>query len=333
MTPLQKSESQFRCNSNLNYFQQKVKKNLPKLVKEWRNGTEVYFVILSGNSLIISLITANYRLHSPMYFFLCNLSLCEVILTTVIIPNMLYVVWGDGGSISLYGCMTQFYIYASTGSAECLVLTVMGFDRYLAICNPLRYSSVMDNRTCNHLAAWCWMSGFIVMSFLTIQVCHLQFCNSHMIDHLFCDIAPILTISSSDVRIADGSALVIAFVMTITPFVIIIVSYVAIFITILKIPSDSGRQKTFSTCSSHLTSVCTYFGTLFVIYLVPSGRRSMKVNKSLSLLYIMVTPLLNPFIYSLRNQQMRDSFNNCIYFFTILLDKNVSLFSGKRPMG
>ncbi|XP_075715882.1 olfactory receptor 10A7-like [Rhinoderma darwinii] len=266
-----------------------------------------YTLILSGNILIILLITVSPRLCSPMYFFLCNLSSCEILLTTAIIPNMLCVVAG-GRSMSLYGCITQLYIYASSGSVECLLLTVMAFDRYLAICNPLRYLSIMNYGTCKYLAIGAWLIGFILMSVIALTIGHLHFCASEPIDHFFCDLDPLLKLTSNDTYLVEVETLILGMLMAPFPFLLILLSYMSIFYTILRIPSKTGRQKTFSTCSSHLASVCTYFGSISIIYLFPSQQRSMKVSKILSLLYTVLTPLFNPFIYSLRNKELKHCF-------------------------
>ncbi|OCT90877.1 hypothetical protein XELAEV_18019494mg, partial [Xenopus laevis] len=268
----------------------------------------IYITTLTGNLIVISLILLNPRLHTPMYFFLCNLSLCEIIFTSNIVPNMLSTVWGGGGTLTIYGCFTQFYIYTATGSVECLLLTIMAFDRHLAICNPLRYSTMMNFRICKYLALCAWLSGFLIMSSITLTIFQLELCGSNIIDHIFCDLAPILNMSSTDTFLVESEVFVVAIALSLLPFVFIVGSYTSIFCTIVKISSATGRQKAFYTCSSHLASVCCYFGTLFTIYLFPSQGRSVTVNKILSLLYTVVTPLLNPMIYSLRNQEMKDSF-------------------------
>ncbi|XP_063785581.1 olfactory receptor 10A7-like [Pseudophryne corroboree] len=210
--------------------------------------------------------------------------------------------------MSFYGCISQLYLGPSTGCAECLLLTVMAYDRYLAICNPLRYSSIMNIRTRNHLVVWVWLFGLIVMIIPTATVCKLQFCDSNTIDYLFCDLAPLLQLSSTDTALVEMEAILITIIVTLFPFMLIILSYVCIFWTILKVTSKTGRQKTFSTCSAHLASVCAYFGTIFIIYFVPSEQNSFKINKFISLLYTIVTPLLNPIIYSLRNREMKACF-------------------------
>ncbi|KAG9465685.1 hypothetical protein GDO78_017897, partial [Eleutherodactylus coqui] len=276
----------------------------------------IYLIILAGNILIIGLIVTSPRLHSPMYFFLCNLSSCEVIFTANIMPNMIYILWRGGGTISWSGCITQFYIYSASGSTECLVLTLMAFDRYLAICNPLRYTSIMNSQTCAHLVVWAWLSGFLGMWIIIITLCNLHFCGSGIVvDHFFCDLEPILHLSSSDTSLVEMETLVYAMLMGILPFGLIILSYLAIFCTIIRIPSEIGRQKAFSTCGSHLASVCIYFGTILILYLVPSQKRSVEINKILSLFYTILTPLFNPIIYSLRNQEMQACFATLIYVF------------------
>ncbi|KAM4749380.1 olfactory receptor 10A3-like [Rhinophrynus dorsalis] len=216
--------------------------------------------------------------------------------------------------MTVYGCITQYFVYSLSTCIECLLLTVMAFDRYLAICNPLRYSSIMNFRICNNLVLCSWLSGFIFMISLTVTVFSLQFCGSNIIDHIFCDLAPILQIASSDTSIVETEALFVTISLALFPFLIIIISYSCIFFTILRIPSVTGRQKAFSTCSSHLTSVNTYFGTLLTIYLTPSHGHSSNGNKILSLLYIIGTPLFNPIIYSLRNQEMKTCLETYIFF-------------------
>ncbi|CAI9581141.1 unnamed protein product, partial [Staurois parvus] len=280
-----------------------------------------YLAIVTGNMLIITLISTSPRLQSPMYFFLSNLSACEIVMTTMILPNMLYIVWWNGGFVSLYGCIIQYYLGSSTGNIECLLLTIMAYDRHLAICNPLRYSSIMNITTRNHLVAWAWAAGFTAMGVIIVTIFHLQFCGLNTIDHFFCDLAPLLQLSTSDTSLIEMEVLFITIFLSFVPFVIIIISYVCIFYSILGISSRAGKQKAFSTCSSHLASVCLFFGSICVTYMVPSQQNGMKINKFLSLLYTVVTPLLNPIIYSLRNHEMIDCFKYYIFFQNCIFNK------------
>ncbi|XP_075434302.1 olfactory receptor 11L1-like [Ascaphus truei] len=265
----------------------------------------IYIITLTGNLLIIVLVSNSQSLKSPMYFFLCHLSLSDIVLTTNIAPNMLHVVLNGGGTIHFTGCIMQFYFYGALTTAECLFLTVMSYDRYLAICNPLRYTSIMDFRLCLHLIIWSWLIGFIVSLFLNIQICRLQFCGPHIIDHYFCDLAPLLQLSCSDTSIVELADFIFAIPLTLFPFVFIISTYVFISLTILRIPTTTGKQKAFSTCSSHLTVVGLFYGTLITVYMIPSRGLSFNVNKAISLLYTVGTPFLNPIIYSLRNQEIK----------------------------
>ncbi|XP_040197872.1 olfactory receptor 10A7-like [Rana temporaria] len=181
----------------------------------------------------------------------------------------------------------------------------MAYDRYLAICNPLRYFSIMNIKTQHFLVLWSWVSGFMAMVILTTSMCRLQFCGFNTIDHLFCDLAPLLQLSSTDTYFVEMQSLALTIAFSLVPFMLILSSYVSIIFSLVRISSRTGRQKSFSTCSSHLASVCTYFGTIFIIYLAPSEKTSAKLNKNLSLLYTIGTPLLNPIIYSLRNQEIK----------------------------
>ncbi|XP_053306897.1 olfactory receptor 11L1-like [Spea bombifrons] len=265
----------------------------------------IYLVIITGNLLVVSLVLSRSHLHSPMYFFLSNLSSSEVMFTTNIVPKFLQVLWTKGSKISITGCFTQFYVCGSLAATECFLLTVMSYDRYVAICSPLHYHALMRFCVCRQLAALCWAGGFLSMLTTLILVCRLHFCGLSTINHFFCDFAPILEMSCSDTSVVKLETFIFTSSVTLFPFLFIIGTYVFIIITILKIPSSSGRQKSFSTCSSHLAIVSTYYGTLITVYVVPSKGNSNTVNKVLSLMYTMVTPLFNPIIYSLRNQEMK----------------------------
>ncbi|XP_072006539.1 olfactory receptor 11L1-like [Engystomops pustulosus] len=270
----------------------------------------IYCVTICGNLLIIVVVSSSRSLHSPMYFFLTQLSFSDILLTTTIVPNMLHTLLNDGSSVSISGCLSQFYCFSASESLECLLLTVMSYDRYQAICNPLHYSSVVDLTFCLRVILCFWFVIFLMVLMIFLTLSHLDFCGPNVIDHFFCDLEPILELSCSDTFIMKMESLVLAIVFAFCPLTIIIVSYVYIIFTILKIPSVTGRQKTFSTCSAHLTVVSLFYGSLIIIYVFPRKQNSKTI---LSLFYTVVTPLLNPMIYSLSNSDIKQTIKKLFY--------------------
>ncbi|KAM5170790.1 olfactory receptor 1496-like [Mantella aurantiaca] len=264
-----------------------------------------YCMAISGNFLIITLVTYSKSLHSPMYFFLSQLAVSDMLLATDILPNMLHASLQNIAIVSLSNCITQLYFFAISVTSECFLLTVMSYDRYLAICKPLHYTMLMSHRFCWVTIITIWsLSSSIVLSYI-LDVSNLQFCRSNVIDHFFCDLDPILQLScSSTTRIQLLVTLSTVF-FAVIPFFVIIISYVYIIVTIFEIPSVTGRQKVFSTCSSHLTVVSIFYGTLLFMYLIPSRGQSWNITKFVSLMYTVVTPLMNPIIYSLRNTDLK----------------------------
>ncbi|KAM9296599.1 olfactory receptor 6F1-like [Gastrophryne carolinensis] len=271
----------------------------------------VYFVILSGNILIMMLILSSQRLKLPMYFFLNHLSLCDVFSTTNIIPNMLHILLLEGVPMPVTQCFVQFYLFGCSTSTESFLLTVMSYDRYLAICYPLHYLSIMNVQLCFHLVAASWLFGFGLTLIPVILLSTLEYCGPDIIDHFFCDLGPLLKLSCSNSNTVETEIIVFSIPIILFPFIFIMITYAKIIVTILKIPSKTGRQKAFSTCSSHLIAVCTYYGTLIIVYMVPSKGHLSGINKALSLLYIVVTPLFTPFIYSFRNKELRSAIRKC----------------------
>ncbi|XP_075128432.1 olfactory receptor 5G3-like [Leptodactylus fuscus] len=265
----------------------------------------VYFGTMCGNFLIITLVSTSKILHTPMYFFISELSISDILLATNIVPNLLHIIMNNGGTITFIGCMTQLYFFGASEACECLLLAVMSYDRYVAICNPLRYSSIMTSGHCLILSITCWFLAFSIILIHIIKTAKLTFCGPNVIDHLFCDPVPFLELACSDTFAIHIQIYIIGTVVVFIPALIIVVSYTSIVRAVLRIPSSTGRQKVFSTCSSHLIVVSIFYWTMFSVYVVPPKDLTISMSKILSLLYTVFTPLINPIIYSLRNKDIR----------------------------
>nr|XP_056720544.1 olfactory receptor 10A7-like [Euleptes europaea] len=277
----------------------------------------IYLATMTGNLLIVLLVAVDQHLHTPMYFFLGNLSFLESSYSTTIMPKMLAGLLTSDGSISIKACLIQFFIFSFLGGAECYLLSAMSYDRYLAVSKPLHYATVMNGKLCLQLAAGSWVSGILVGTSITVRVSRLSFCGPNEIDHYFCDVIPdIKQISCSDTQLVELSAFIFACIFTLPPFVLTLTSYAFIIATILRIQSITGRQKAFSTCSSHLIVVALFYGTLMLVYMLPRSRNLRYVKKIFSLFYTVLTPMVNPLIYSLRNKEVKEALGKGIRKFS-----------------
>ncbi|XP_076796553.1 olfactory receptor 5P60-like [Arvicanthis niloticus] len=265
----------------------------------------IYLVTVFGNLSTILLIRISSQLHHPMYFFLSHLASVDMGLSSSVTPNMLVNFLVKQNTISYHGCSIQFGSAAFFGTVECFLLAAMAYDRFVAICNPLLYSTKMSTQACIQLVVGSYIQGFLNVSFFTLSFYSLFFCGPNRINHFYCDFAPLLELSCSDVSV---SVVVISFSatsVTMLTVIIVAISYSYIFITIMKMCSPEGRQKAFSTCTSHLTVVTLLYGTVIFVYVMPKSRYSTDQNKVISVFYMVVVPMLNPLIYSLRNNEIK----------------------------
>ncbi|XP_044870506.1 olfactory receptor 1019-like [Mauremys mutica] len=267
----------------------------------------IYGITLVGNGGMIFLIMIDPRLHTPMYFFLSNLSFCDLCFSSIISPKLLLNFLAQRKSISYTACAVQMNLSVIFTDVECLLLAVMAYDRYVAICNPLLYKVTMSRQLCKRLVVGVYTVGLVESVIQTCFTFQLSFCSSNIINHFFCDIPPLLVLSCSDTRINEIVIFAFTCCITVSSFVSILLSYVYIISTILQIRSAEGRRKSFSTCSFHLTAVVLLFGTLLFMYLRPTSSYSMDTDKVASVFYMVVIPMLNPLIYSLRNTEVKDA--------------------------
>ncbi|XP_053781759.1 olfactory receptor 10A3-like [Desmodus rotundus] len=265
----------------------------------------VYLVTLIGNAMIIVIIFLEQSLHVPMYLFLLNLSVVDVSFSAVIMPEMLVVLSTEKTTITLSGCFAQMYFILLFGVTECFLLGTMAYDRFAAICHPLSYPMIMNKSVFMKLVMFSWVSGIMVATVQTPWVFSFPFCGPSEINHLFCETPPVLELVCADTFLFEIYAFTGTVLAVLVPFFLIILSYIRILSAILKMPSTTGRQKAFSTCASHLSSVTLFYGTASMTYLQPKSGYSPETKKLMSLAYTLLTPLLNPLIYSLRNSEMK----------------------------
>ncbi|CAH6792451.1 Olfr203 [Phodopus roborovskii] len=264
----------------------------------------IYVTTMVGNLGLIFLIWKDPHLHTPMYLFLGSLAFADACTSSSVTPRMLINILDNGRTISLSECMVQYYVFGSSATTECFLLVMMAYDRYVAICNPLFYLVVMSNRVCTCLISVSYIIGFLHPLIHVGLLFRLTFCRSNIIDHFYCEILPLYTISCTDPSINALVVFIFAAVIQAITFMSIIVSYTCVLFSILKTKSERGRSKAFSTCSAHLLSVSLFYGTLFFMYVSPGSGPSKYKDKMYSLFYTIVIPLLNPFIYSLRNKEV-----------------------------
>ncbi|XP_007957170.1 olfactory receptor 1013-like [Orycteropus afer afer] len=269
----------------------------------------VYSVTVMGNTTLIMLVCNDSRLHTPMYFFIGNLSFLDFWYSTLYIPKILVICISEDKSISFVGCVAQFFFSAGLAYSECYLLAAMAYDRYMAIAKALLYSQAMSIRLCTFLVAASYLGGFINSSIITKRTFALNFCGDNVIDDFFCDVLPLLKLACGK---TDGYQTLLYFFLAsnvITPIVLVLASYLFIIATILRIRSTQGRLKAFSTCSSHLLSVTLYYGSILYSYSRPTSSYSMDRDKIVSTFYTVVFPMLNPMIYSLRNKDVKEALN------------------------
>ncbi|XP_030044254.1 olfactory receptor 5V1-like [Microcaecilia unicolor] len=270
----------------------------------------VYLIILMGNLTIITVTCLDPHLHTPMYFFLCNLSFLDISYTSITVPKLLDILLRKKQRISAVGCFAQVYLFLFSLFEELLLLTVMAFDRYVAVCHPLRYTIIMNLRLCVLLAAGCWISGFLGPLSHAVLLPHLSYCRSKEINHFFCDLSALVKLSCTSTSTVDLMTYILAVTLDLPCFILTLTSYVYIISAILRIRSSEGRRKAFSTCSSHLTVVILFYGSVFCLYLRPTSMQSVDKNKFFALLYNILVPIFNPMIYSLKNKEVHRALRN-----------------------
>ncbi|XP_073925045.1 olfactory receptor 10AG1-like [Castor canadensis] len=264
----------------------------------------IYIINLVGNSFLIIITKMDPSLQKPMYFFLANFSSLEICYVSVTDRRILVSIWTQDRSISLLNCATQMCTFLTLAVTESLLLAVMSYDRYMAVCNPLHYTLVMNSKKCIQLATGSWLSGIPIQIGQTCQIFSLHFCNSNKIEHFFCDIPLILKLACGDTSVHELSAYAVSMLFAVDPFMLILVSYSKIISIILRLPTATGRGKAFSTCSSHLLVVILFYGSASITYLKPKSNHSAGTDRVFSLFYTIVTPMFNPVIYSLRNKEV-----------------------------
>uniref|UniRef100_A0A8D0L7B7 Olfactory receptor n=1 Tax=Sphenodon punctatus TaxID=8508 RepID=A0A8D0L7B7_SPHPU len=276
----------------------------------------IYLLTLMGNLLILLTICFSPQLHSPMYYFLCELSLLDLCYSTTTVPKMLAGFLADSQTISYGSCVAQLFSFHFFGGTECFLLTVMAYDRYVAICDPLHYIAVMTKLVCMRLAAGTWLVGTLHSTLQTVLTFQLPYCGPNILDHYFCDVPPLLKVACADTSVNEVVIFANVGAVALSSLALIVSSYIRIVSTILQMHSEEGRKKAFSTCAAHLTVVFLLYIPCMLIYMQPASRHP--VLKAVAVFYTTVTPALNPIIYALRNEEIKKAVKKftCKYMFS-----------------
>ncbi|XP_015665600.1 olfactory receptor 10C1-like [Protobothrops mucrosquamatus] len=275
----------------------------------------IYLVTMVGNILIILLVVTDSHLHIPMYFFLGNFSFLEICYSSNILPMMLAsLIHGGRKLISITGCIIQYYLFALLAIAECCLLAAMSYDRYVAICKPLHYTTLMNDKICVQFIVGSWIHGFFVMNIVLylMHLLKLKFCGPSEINHFFCELNPVLKLACGETYLIEIATTLLSVLCVLLPFLLTLTSYVFIISTVMRMSSVSGRKKAFSTCSSHLMVVSIFYITLMIVYILPKTDDLKRINKIVSLFYTILPPLLNPLIYSLRNREVIEALRKAV---------------------
>ncbi|XP_015676314.1 olfactory receptor 6X1-like [Protobothrops mucrosquamatus] len=273
----------------------------------------LYILSVMGNGLIVMIVITDHHLQKPMYFFLSNLSIKDIGYTTVFIPKLLLNYLSANNSICFSCCVIQLCFYFLFGVTEFFIITLISLDRYVAICYPLRYTIIMTSRVCLKLSISAWFGGFFSIICQVVMIANLPYCTSNIINHFYCDVGPVLKIAGGDTRLIEALGFLVAVAVIASSLVFTLISYLFILYTVLRLPSTSRQQRAFSTCASHLVVVSLLYGSVFFVYLRPTVKKSsFGVMKSIAVLYTFITPVLNPFIYSIRNNEVKDSVSKMV---------------------
>ncbi|XP_020955484.1 putative olfactory receptor 2B8 [Sus scrofa] len=272
-----------------------------------------YVFTLLANTAIIALSHMDSHLHTPMYFFLSNLSFVDLCYTTSIVPQLLVNLRGSDKSISFGGCVVQLYISLGLGGTECILLGVMALDRYAAVCKPLHYTVIMHPRLCALMACASWITGFANSVLQTVLIFLLPLCGRNELDHFFCEVLPLLKLACVDTTVNESEIFFVSVIILFIPVAVIMFSYSQIVRAVLRIKSSAGQRKAFGTCGSHLTVVSLFYGSALYAYLHPSSNDSQDQGKFISLFYTIVTPMINPLIYTLRNKEVKGAMRRVLW--------------------